>query len=306
MEEVCILLSVYNGETYLLEQLDSILRQKGVKIHLIVRDDGSNDKSLRILKDYQRKYEDISILENSGENLGTFRSFMTLLKTSLWMYPNVNYFFFCDQDDVWFENKCLWAVQSIGKLKDREALYFSRKRIVDSKLNDTKKVDKVERKGNIWDLFTKSNASGCTMCLTKTLAEQFQNVLLEKSRYLHDSYIYRTAICMEIPIIFDHRETLNYRQHGKNTVGASKRSIRRLIKKMVKPDHYLQGLIWYIIQNQELQISDEIRMVLNTLLKYNSSFKYSFLLIKLYLNDNKGCSIKEKIYFILGVMIRYY
>ena len=141
MEEVCILLSVYNGETYLCEQIDSILGQKEVAIHLIIRDDGSKDDSVNLLKAYQKKYSNIDILENNGKNHGVFGNFMNLLRESLVMYPDVNYFFFSDQDDVWMEKKCLWAIQSIGELKDTKALYFSRKKLVDSDLNELKIID---------------------------------------------------------------------------------------------------------------------------------------------------------------------
>ena len=43
MYTVQVLLSTYNGETYLKEQLDSILNQKNVAVKLFVRDDGSSD-----------------------------------------------------------------------------------------------------------------------------------------------------------------------------------------------------------------------------------------------------------------------
>ena len=81
------------------------------------------------------------------------------------------------------------------------------------------------------------------MCLTKRLARQYDYIPLGKPKYLHDSYIYRSAICMDIPIIYDSRETLNYRQHSNNTVGVNKRSLRRLIKKIKNTDHFLQGLV---------------------------------------------------------------
>ena len=52
MDKVAILLSTYNGERYLREQIDSILNQKNVDVDLYVRDDGSHDRTIELLKDY--------------------------------------------------------------------------------------------------------------------------------------------------------------------------------------------------------------------------------------------------------------
>ena len=53
MKYIAVLMSTYNGETYLKEQIDSILEQSGVKVELFIRDDGSKDGTTRIIKVYQ-------------------------------------------------------------------------------------------------------------------------------------------------------------------------------------------------------------------------------------------------------------
>ena len=50
MKRVLVLMSTYNGEKYLTEQLDSIFRQNGAEISLLVRDDGSSDGTVGILE----------------------------------------------------------------------------------------------------------------------------------------------------------------------------------------------------------------------------------------------------------------
>ena len=73
---VCVLMSTYNGEKYLEEQIDSILAQKGCKVQLLVRDDGSSDGTIGILQ----KYHEEGYLEYyTGENLKPAKSFMDLL-----------------------------------------------------------------------------------------------------------------------------------------------------------------------------------------------------------------------------------
>lgn len=46
-EKISVLMSTYNGEKYLSEQLDSVLCQKGVEVYVLIRDDGSTDDTIR-------------------------------------------------------------------------------------------------------------------------------------------------------------------------------------------------------------------------------------------------------------------
>ena len=56
MDKIQILMSTYNGERYLKEQLDSILEQdckdKGIEWTLLVRDEGSKDGTQKLLEEY--------------------------------------------------------------------------------------------------------------------------------------------------------------------------------------------------------------------------------------------------------------
>ena len=70
MEEITVLMSTYNGEKYLREQLDSIFLQKNVKLKLLVRDDGSTDNTMQILQEYRQKYSDLEIWTD-GKNLNS-------------------------------------------------------------------------------------------------------------------------------------------------------------------------------------------------------------------------------------------
>ena len=71
MKKVTILLSSYNGETYLDEQLESIVAQKGVMTDILVRDDGSSDHTCDILDQWQQK---TSIIYSSEEALEALHS----------------------------------------------------------------------------------------------------------------------------------------------------------------------------------------------------------------------------------------
>ena len=94
-----ILLSTYNGERYLKEQLDSLLGQTYKEFRILIRDDCSNDNTRSILESYKNKNEE-KINLFFEDNIGPKKSFLNLLKKS-----NSDYIMFCDQDDIWDQNK---------------------------------------------------------------------------------------------------------------------------------------------------------------------------------------------------------
>ena len=78
-KKVAILMSTYNGEKYIKEQLDSLLNQSYKNIEIYIRDDGSKDKTINIVKEYENKYN--NVIFNQGENVGYINSFFNLLKS---------------------------------------------------------------------------------------------------------------------------------------------------------------------------------------------------------------------------------
>ena len=102
-------MSTYNGERFLREQLDSIFSQEKVHVKLIVRDDGSSDRTLDILREYQAAHRDMLIISD-GNNMRACASFLYLIRT----YTDDNYFALADQDDIWVTDKIEIQVKSIG------------------------------------------------------------------------------------------------------------------------------------------------------------------------------------------------
>ena len=127
-KDITVLMSTYNGEKYLHEQIDSILRQQGVKVNLLVRDDGSTDNTLAILDKYQ---EEGLLTFYTGENLGPQRSFLHLLQQA----PQSDYYAFADQDDIWLEDKLSTGIKQLQNDKEKPALYFSQTQLTDEELN---------------------------------------------------------------------------------------------------------------------------------------------------------------------------
>lgn len=124
MKRILVLLSTYNGELFLREQLDSLFAQVGVELHIWVRDDGSKDSTQKILFEYREKFPNkITIV--LGENIGWKRSFFELLSFAKQNSVVYDYYAFCDQDDIWLPTKLQRAVEKMGELNTNIRLYCS-------------------------------------------------------------------------------------------------------------------------------------------------------------------------------------
>lgn len=131
MEKVNVLISTYNGEKYITAQIDSILNQTYTNSRIYVRDDGSTDQTVSILKTYEKRNQ-IVLLE--GENIGFGRSFMQLLQYA----EDGDYWAFCDQDDIWDSHKLDKAVKRLKSMPDTEPnLYFHNFFLTDENMNVT-------------------------------------------------------------------------------------------------------------------------------------------------------------------------
>lgn len=109
MRKVCILLSSYNGESVVNRQIQSILNQEDVDIHLIIRDDGSSDNTYNYLRHIEAKCPD-KIRVIRGNNIGWAKSFFELIFQAGMDY---DYYGFSDQDDLWMPQKTIQLIQEM-------------------------------------------------------------------------------------------------------------------------------------------------------------------------------------------------
>lgn len=113
MESVTVLISTYNGEKNIVKQLESIFAQKEVDVSVHIRDDGSNDNTQQVVKEYMNKKPHNKIVFESGKNVGYAKSFWLALCEC----EQSDYYAFSDQDDIWFPDK---LIKCIKKMKDNE------------------------------------------------------------------------------------------------------------------------------------------------------------------------------------------
>ena len=215
MVKIAVLMSTYNGEKYLKQQIDSILNQEGdFLIDLYVRDDGSRDNTIRILEDYK--------VENklnwyNGENLKPGKSFLHLLKNC----GAYDYYAFADQDDYWESNKLQRGINALKRI-EKPALYCSNAKLVNEKLEPLgRNVYKSQPKTDFKTVICAGGLLGCTMIFNDKLAEAVKRNEEYPQMVLHDFYLVALCVSIDGKVIYDSEPTMKYRQHSNNVVGVS-------------------------------------------------------------------------------------
>ena len=213
MDKVYVILSTYNGEQFLKPQLQSILEQESVQVHIQVRDDGSNDACKEILSSYARQYTNISV--SYGVNIGVIRSFMQLLEQ---LPTDAEYIAFADQDDIWRTDKLVRAIDRINA-KTGPVMYCSCYHAVDEQ-GDFLWESKVPL-GEITfcNAVIENITTGCTVVINKSLLRLLAADQVDyKKLVMHDWWVYMVATCFG-QVIFDSTPLVFYRQHAGNVVG---------------------------------------------------------------------------------------
>jgi glycosyltransferase involved in cell wall biosynthesis len=223
MEKVIVLLSTYNGERYLAEQLQSLVAQKDVCSEILVRDDGSKDSTTRILDEWQEK----GLLSwYNSVNLGPGKSFIDLLQNAA---PG-NYYAFCDQDDVWMPEKLRLTMDKMKCVElanpGKPVIIHTDMHVVDENLKIIH--DSFWRSSGLRPdvlrtfpyLCTCNSVNGCTIVMNSAARELILEKYVEHDVIIHDVISALTVAYYGGIIDYVDAPTVLYRQHSANVVGA--------------------------------------------------------------------------------------
>lgn len=219
-----ILMSTYNGERYLAEQLDSILAQTYTDWCLFIRDDGSKDGTKAILDAYAAKDPRITIVRDT-ENVGACRSFERLLEQC----GGADYYAFADQDDVWDADKlaiCMQVIRAQEKAyPGKPIVVHTDLRVVDEQLQDMApsfwKYSNIQ--ADLIDVHPHylaicNSVTGCAMLFNE--AARACALPMSKDAYMHDAWVALMTVCRGGQLVPVHRAPIAYRQHEGNVLGA--------------------------------------------------------------------------------------
>lgn len=241
--KACVLMSTYNGEKYINEQIDSLLEQDQIDVTIMVRDDGSQDRTKDMINEYILKGDKILFLE-ANQNIGPAASFMKLIYDAP---AGFDIYLLSDQDDIWFPDKIKCAYEIISRHRDNgiPLLYCSNQYLyIDGKKKNLR-FSSEPNHGLISTLFG-NHIAGCTMAfnteLLITLKDTKADLDVLKIR-MHDTWIMLIAnLCGKI--LYDKEGHMLYRIHDDNTVGISNESIiRRLVlaKNKIADKRFMNG-----------------------------------------------------------------
>lgn len=238
MALIDILLATCNGAPWLAEQLDSLLAQTETDWRLLVHDDGSDDATPDILRDYQQRYpSQIHWLED-GVRCGSARdNFHHLMQHS-----GAGYVMFCDQDDVWDRDK---IAVTLARMREVEAAHPGVPVLVHT---DLRLVDAVGQPMHpsmfgfqclprslprLEQRLVQNNVTGCTVMLNHQALQV--SLPMDARAMMHDWWAACRVLQAGGAVDLLERCTIDYRQHGRNSVGAVRFSLFDLLQRLHQP-----------------------------------------------------------------------
>ena len=311
--KVEILMATYNGEKYLRKQLDSILNQTYQNWMLLVRDDGSSDKTVEILNEYAKKDSRITVILNTSDVHGWQQNFQSLIIDSP---MNAVFYMFCDQDDIWMKEKIAVLGEHTRKKSEKEPnkpmAVYADMAIIDQ--NDDIEYESFDKLYNIRmkqpvDSFFSQRVYGCNMMMnTKamTYLKAFLNGRLF-CKLAHDGLAIKLIAAANGNVVYLNQSLMQYRRSGENAtasqnLGNSFSNLKTLRKKSLarrQASTYIQSV--FVVRTLLEEIPFHIdRKLLEDLL--SALCKGGIQSLKIWNKYHIDCGSKKRNMLHLGVL----
>ncbi|HGI5042510.1 TPA: glycosyltransferase family 2 protein [Streptococcus agalactiae] len=248
--KVNILMATYNGEKFLAQQIESIQKQTFKEWNLLIRDDGSSDKTCDIIRNFTAKDSRIRFInENEHHNLGVIKSFFMLVN-----YEVADFYFFSDQDDVWLPEKLSVSLEAAKhKASDVPLLVYTDLKVVNQELNILQdsmiRAQSHHANTTLLPELTENTVTGGTMMINHALAEKW---FTPNDILMHDWFLALLAASLG-EIIYLDLPTQLYRQHDNNVLGA--RTMDKRFKILCEGPKSIFTRYWKLIHDSQKQAS---------------------------------------------------
>jgi glycosyltransferase involved in cell wall biosynthesis len=280
---VCILLATFNGMKYLDEQISSIYGQIGVKLSILVQDDGSTDGTVEYLEN-QLKLGKITSFTKS-RRIGSTKVFIDLLNIA----PDAEYYAFSDQDDVWESAKLIKLTNLLGSL-DSPGISFSGRILIDSEgyvmRSESIQLNHISTRNALIQNLIPGNTS-----LINNSGRIFLSTFNSDDVQHYDSWIY-LIFSMFGTIRLSDEPLTRYRIHGDNQIGLGS----DFISKVRGFETNLSGFksnAMSILKVNSVELSAENQILLNSFLALiNSRNPYKRFLLLISLNLHRKSKIE--------------
>lgn len=229
--KVNILLATYNGEKYLKKQLDSLIAQTYKNIDIYIRDDGSTDRTVELVREYAALCPEgkrIIFFEPDGRNLRCPGSFYEIARRC----EQADYYAFCDQDDIWYPDKVAWAVERLEREKKSDLLvYYTASDYLEEDGTFIRKSPRQKESLQLSDVLYYTPGSGFTIVFNET-ARRKMILDCNPGQELHDRWMLRGAACFG-KALYDERSSAAHIRHA-GAVTADDSDNGNLLKNFVK------------------------------------------------------------------------
>lgn len=243
-------MATYNGEKFLAQQIESIQKQTFKEWNLLIRDDGSSDKTCDIIRNFTAKDSRIRFInENEHHNLGVIKSFFMLVN-----YEVADFYFFSDQDDVWLPEKLSVSLEAAKhKASDVPLLVYTDLKVVNQELNILQdsmiRAQSHHANTTLLPELTENTVTGGTMMINHALAEKW---FTPNDILMHDWFLALLAASLG-EIIYLDLPTQLYRQHDNNVLGA--RTMDKRFKILREGPKSIFTRYWKLIHDSQKQAS---------------------------------------------------
>lgn len=216
---IYILMSTYNGQKFLTEQLQSIENQTHQNWRLVLSDDGSSDATLAIAKEFQQKWGGDRLEIREGPQRGFCQNFLSMACDSS---IKADFYAFSDQDDVWMADKLSKAMAYFASNPDQSIprVYCGRTQIVDDKLNFLGFSPLFTLPRSFRNAIVQSIAGGNTMVFNHAAKELLEQAGMQQV-VSHDWWLYQLTKGAGGSVYYDPEPSLLYRQHENCMIGAN-------------------------------------------------------------------------------------
>jgi glycosyltransferase involved in cell wall biosynthesis len=217
VDSVAVLLCTFNGDRFIDQQMESILRQQGVRVHVFASDDGSSDQTLHILNAFRGSWGEARITIFRGPRCGYVANFFSLICAEI----EADYFAYADQDDVWDSDKLSRAIAALSALGNNQpALYCCRTRLITRDGAPLGLSPDFKRAPTFANALIQNIGNGNTMVLNRK-ARDLIRAVGPVDVPSHDWWTYILVAAAGGAVLYDSTPCLSYRQHPGNLIGSN-------------------------------------------------------------------------------------
>ncbi|OLS37821.1 glycosyltransferase [Bacillus sp. MRMR6] len=219
---ISVCMATYNGEDFVIRQLESVIKQLSVDDQIVVVDDNSTDKTVELIKKTYGSRIEIFINKQNAGAIKSFEKAISLAKGDI--------LFLCDQDDIWEENKVALVMNAFDE--QNAMLVVHDAVVVDGKLDVINPSWNNYNSNNInqgiLGNILKNAYTGALMAFKKEVVSDF--LPFPPTIEMHDQWIALVCMQKKKKIVFIDRPLVKYVRHGGNVTGIKKRSLSAQLK----------------------------------------------------------------------------